>query len=108
MMFQTMNDVTEPFGNPIRRSRTGRPTRYIPWTSFAAAKGVWPSAGGNTFTAAESSGAGPTAHELSHNLGIADNYNNPYGIPQRRDYSGPWDMLSRGSFNGPGGPTGGG
>ena len=47
---------------------------------------------------------GTYAHELSHNLGIWDNYNNPYGIPQRRDYSGPWDMLSRGSFNGPGGP----
>ena len=104
MMFQTMNDVTEAFGNPDPTKPNWSPTRYIPWTSFAAGKGVWPSAGGNTFTAAESSGAGTYAHELSHNLGIADNYNNPYGIPQRRDYSGPWDMLSRGSFNGPGGP----
>ena len=104
MMFQTMNDVTEAFGNPDPTKPNWSPTRYIPWTSFAAGKGVWPSAGGNTFTAAESSGAGTYAHELSHNLGISDNYNNPYGIPQRRDYSGPWDMLSRGSFNGPGGP----
>ena len=104
MMFQTMDDVTEPWGNPDPTKPNWSPTRYIPWTSFAAGKGVWPSASGNTFTAAESSGMGTHAHELSHNLGIGDNYNNPYGIPQRRDYSGPWDMLSRGSFNGPGGP----
>ena len=104
MMFQTMNDVPEAWGNPDPTKPNWAPTRYIPWSSFAAAKGVWPSAGGNTFTAGESSGMGTYAHELSHNLGISDNYNNPYGIPQRRDYSGPWDMLSRGSFNGPGGP----
>jgi M6 family metalloprotease-like protein len=104
MMFQTMDDVPDPWGNPDPTKPNWAPTRYIPWTSFAAAKGVWPSAGGNTFTAGESSGMGTYAHELSHNLGIGDNYNNPYGIPQRRDFSGPWDMLSRGSFNGPAGP----
>jgi len=104
MMFQTMDDVTEPFGNPDETKPNWSPTRYIPWTSFAAGKGVWPSAGGNTFTAGESSGMGTYAHELSHNLGIGDNYNNPYGIPLRRSYTGPWDMLSRGSFNGPSGP----
>jgi M6 family metalloprotease-like protein len=104
MMFQTMDDVTEPFGNPDPTKPNWAPTRYIPWTSFAAAKGVWPSAGGNSFTAGESSGMGTYAHELSHNLGIGDNYNNPYGIPLRRSYTGPWDMLSRGSFNGPSGP----
>jgi len=48
------------------------------------------------------------AHELSHVLGIGDNYNNPFGVPAQRDYSGPWEMLSRGTFNGPGGPTAGG
>ena len=104
MMFQTMNDVTEPFGNPDPTKPNWAPTRYIPWSSFAAAAGVWPSAGGNSSTEAESSGMGTYAHELSHNLGIGDNYNNPYGIPLRRAYTGPWDMLSRGSFNGPGGP----
>src|SRR4029079_11799055 len=31
-------------------------------------------------------------------------YNNPYGVPLRRAYSGIWEMLSRGTFNGPGGP----
>lgn len=104
MIFQTMDDVPEPWGNPDPTKPNWAPTRYIPWTSFGAAKGVWPSASGNSFTAAESSGMGTYAHELSHNLGIGDNYNNPYGIPQRRDFTGPWDMLSRGSFNGPGGP----
>jgi hypothetical protein len=44
------------------------------------------------------------AHELSHILGIGDNYNNPFGVPPRRAYTGIWEMLSRGSFNGPGGP----
>jgi M6 family metalloprotease-like protein len=104
MIFQTMDDVPEPWGNPDPTKPNWAPTRYIPWTSFGAAKGVWPSASGNSFTAGESSGMGTYAHELSHNLGIGDNYNNPYGIPQRRDFTGPWDMLSRGSFNGPGGP----
>jgi M6 family metalloprotease-like protein len=104
MMFQTMDDVTEPFGNPDPTKPNWAPTRYIPWSSFAAAAGVWPSASGNSSTEGESSGMGTYAHELSHNLGIGDNYNNPYGIPLRRSYTGPWDMLSRGSFNGPGGP----
>jgi hypothetical protein len=47
---------------------------------------------------------GVYAHELSHIRGIGDNYNNPYGVPPRRAYTGIWEMLSRGSFNGPGGP----
>ena len=44
------------------------------------------------------------AHELSHNLGLPDNYNNPFAVQQVRSYTGPWSMMSRGSFNGPGGP----
>jgi M6 family metalloprotease-like protein len=104
MIFQTMDDVTDEFGNPDPTKPNWAPTRYIPWTSFAAAKSVWPSASGNSSTEGESSGMGTYAHELSHNLGIGDNYNNPYGNPLRRSYTGPWDMLSRGSFNGPGGP----
>ena len=34
----------------------------------------------------------------------ADNNNNPYATPYHRVGSGPWDILDRGSFNGPGGP----
>ena len=33
-----------------------------------------------------------------------DNNNNPYAAPYRRVGSGPWDIMDRGSFNGPGGP----
>jgi hypothetical protein len=44
-------------------------------------------------------------HELSHFLySIGDNNNNPYATPYHRVGSGTWDMLDRGSFNGPGGP----
>ena len=28
----------------------------------------------------------------------------PVRVPARRAYTGPWEMLSRGTFNGPGGP----
>ncbi|MCF3118979.1 M6 family metalloprotease domain-containing protein [Streptomyces arenae] len=87
-----------PFGGNAAR------TRYVPWTSWAAAARIWPNASNGSSTQAESSGMAVYAHELSHILGIADNYNNPYGTPLRRAYTGIWSMLSRGSFNGPGGP----
>ncbi|MFH8557936.1 M6 family metalloprotease domain-containing protein [Streptomyces celluloflavus] len=79
-------------------------TRYVPWTSWQAAARIWPNAMDGSSTQAESSGMAVYAHEFSHILGIADNYNNPYGTPLRRSYTGIWGMLSRGSFNGPGGP----
>jgi M6 family metalloprotease-like protein len=104
MMFQDRDAVTDAFGNPDETKPNWAPTRYVPWTSFASARTIWPSASGTSSTEAESSGMGVFAHELSHNLSIGDNYNNPYGIPLRRSYTGPWDMMSRGSFNGPGGP----
>ena len=78
-------------------------SRYVPWTSWVARTNVWPSASGNSSTEAESSGMATYAHELSHNLSIPDNYNNPFGEVQQRAATGIWDMLSRGSFNGPGG-----
>ena len=43
------------------------------------------------------------AHELTHNLGLPDNYNNPFNTVQQVTATGMWDMMSRGSFNGPGG-----
>ena len=51
----------------------------------------------------EGSGMAVYAHELTHNLGIADNYNNPYAAPFQRPATGYWSMMSRGSFGGPGG-----
>lgn len=105
MKFQTKEDVPDEFGPPDNGSLPNyAATRYVDWTSWAAASTIWPNAGDGSSTQAESSGLGTYAHELTHLLGIGDNYNNPYGNPARRAYTGPWSMLSRGSFNGPGGP----
>lgn len=105
MRFQDREDVTDEFGNPDPTKPNWAPTRYVPWTSFWSAKGIWSHAlPGALSTQGESDGASTYAHEFSHILGVLDNYNNPYGNPVRRSYSGPWDMLSRGTFNGPGGP----
>ncbi|KAI1817673.1 M6 metalloprotease [Poronia punctata] len=104
MKFQTPEDVPAEFGPPDDSVPNWSHTRYVNWTSWASASVIWPNAGDGSSTQAESSGMGTYAHELSHLLGIGDNYNNPYGEPQRRDYAGPFTMLGRGSFNGPGGP----
>ena len=107
MRFTSQDTVTDAFGpkaiDPLHPRGNWASTRYIPWTSWAAAANVWPSAGGNSSTEAESAGMAVYAHELSHNLGIPDNYNNPFTAPYQRTASGMWDMMSRGSFNGPGG-----
>lgn len=102
--FENKEDVTEEFGPPDENMPNWSRTRYVEWTSWAAGSTIWPNAGGGTSTQAESSGMSVYAHEFSHILGIGDNYNNPFGIPMRRAYSGIWEMLSRGTFNGPGGP----
>ena len=78
-------------------------TRYIPWTSWRSAATIWPSASGNNSIEGEGSGMAVYAHELTHNLGISDNYNNPYAAPFQRPATGYWSMMSRGSFGGPGG-----
>ncbi|KAF2014244.1 M6 metalloprotease [Aaosphaeria arxii CBS 175.79] len=105
MKFAGPEDVPEEFGPPGNSTLPNwAKTRYVNWTSWAAASTIWPNAGGGSSTQGESSGLATFAHELSHLLGIGDNYNNPYGVPARRAYTGPWSMLSRGSFNGPGGP----
>ncbi|WP_460402463.1 M6 family metalloprotease domain-containing protein [Actinophytocola sediminis] len=104
MKFPTEQDVTDEFGPPDDTLPNSLDTRYVDWTSWASAATIWPNARSGSSTQAESSGMSTYAHELSHILGIADNYNNPYGIPPRRAYSGIWEMLSRGTFNGPGGP----
>ncbi|WP_414636202.1 M6 family metalloprotease domain-containing protein [Actinophytocola sp.] len=104
MKFQNKEDVTDAFGPPDENLTNWSRTRYVEWTSWASGSSIWPNAGGGSSTQAESSGMSVFAHEFSHILGIGDNYNNPYGIPLRRAYSGIWEMLSRGTFNGPGGP----
>jgi M6 family metalloprotease-like protein len=96
--------VPEAFGPPNNEiPRNWAETRYIPWTSWRSAATVWPNASGTNSLEGEGSGMAVYAHELTHNLGIADNYNNPYIAPFQRAATGYWSMMSRGSFGGPGG-----
>lgn len=104
MKFQKKEDVPAEWGPGDAKLPNWVKTRYVDWSSWAAGSTIWPNAVTGSSTQAESSGMGVFAHEFSHILGIGDNYNNPYGNPPRRAYTGPWEMLSRGSFNGPGGP----
>ncbi|MDQ4005300.1 MAG: M6 family metalloprotease domain-containing protein, partial [Actinomycetota bacterium] len=114
MMFQTKEDVPASFGPPGAGGASPplnnnnepmenySPTRYVPWTSWRAAASHWPNAIGPTTTQAESSGQSVYAHEFSHVRGLPDNYNNPFAN-NIRNYTGYWEMMSRGTFNGPGG-----
>lgn len=105
MLFPDPDSVSEVLGNPDPEQPNWVETRYVDWTSFASGEGIWSHAIPGVYsTQGESDGSSVFAHELSHIFGVLDNYNNPYGNPVRRSYSGPWDMLSRGTFNGPGGP----
>ena len=104
MKWATQDQVPDAFGpkNFDATQANWAITRYVPWTSWASASTIWPNASGNR-RSRPSSGMGTYAHELTHNLGIADNYNNPFGTTLQRAATGPWDMMSRGSFGGPGG-----
>ena len=113
MMWENREDVPAAFGPPGAASGpvlnaagnpipNWSPTRYVPWSSWKAAANHWPNAGGGSSTQAESSGQSVFAHEFSHLRGLPDNYNNPFGDTDR-NYTGYWEMMSRGTFNGPGG-----
>ncbi|WP_372517884.1 immune inhibitor A domain-containing protein [Solirubrobacter phytolaccae] len=106
MRFTGPEAIPDRFGPHPRDALTANwaRTRFAPWTSWASAASIWPTASGDTATAAETTGMGGYAHELSHNLGLDDNYNNPFARTVQRSASGNWDMMSRGSSNGPGGP----
>ncbi|MGA5301703.1 M6 family metalloprotease domain-containing protein [Nucisporomicrobium flavum] len=104
MKFPGKDAVSDAFGPPDDALPNWNATRYVEWTSWQASSNIWPNATAGSSLQAESSGMSTYAHEFSHILGVGDNYNNPYSVPPRRDYSGPWEMLSRGTFNGPGGP----
>ncbi|MCW2607345.1 MAG: hypothetical protein JWO60_2038 [Frankiales bacterium] len=99
----------EELGNPDPSRPNWAKSRYArpdgAWTSFFSAKQPWAHATPGVFsTQGESDGPSTFSHELSHIFGVLDNYGNPFAANADRDYSGPWDMLSRGTFNGPGGP----
>jgi len=100
MKFNTPDDIPPEWGNPDTTKQRWIPTRYVPWTSWKAGQMQW---GLSSIRQGENSGT--ITHELGHYaFRIGDNNNNPYVQPYRRVGSGTWDMMDRGSFNGPGGP----
>ncbi len=100
MKFATKEDIPEAWGNPDKTKPRWVPTRYVPWTSWRAGAQQW---GLSSVRQGESSGT--ITHEIAHfAFRTGDNNNNPYVQPYRRVGSGPWDIMDRGSFNGPGGP----
>ena len=100
MKFASKEDIPAEWGNPDTTKRRWVPTRYVPWTSWRAGAQQW---GLSSVRQGESSGT--ITHEIAHfAFRTGDNNNNPYAAPYRRVGSGPWDIMDRGSFNGPGGP----
>ena len=100
MKFNSRDEITAEWGNPNPDKPRWAPTRYVEWTSWKAGQMQW---GLSSIRQGENSGT--ITHELGHfAFSIGDNNNNPYVKPYRRAGSGPWDMMDRGSFNGPGGP----
>ena len=100
MKFNTKDDIPPEWGNPNPGKPRWVPTRYVSWTSWLAGSQQW---GLSSIRQGESSGT--ITHELGHfAFDLPDLNNNPYVRPFRRAAVGPWDMMDRGSFNGPGGP----
>lgn len=100
MKFNSPEEIPPEWGNPDTTKPAWIPTRYVPWTSWKAGQMQW---GLSSIRQGENSGT--ITHELGHfAFRTGDNNNNPYVQPYRRVGSGAWDMMDRGSFNGPGGP----
>jgi len=100
MKFDTKEDIPPAWGNTDPAKPRWIPTRYVEWTSWLAGSQQW---GLSSMRQGENSGT--ITHELGHfAFRLPDLNNNPYVTPYRRVAAGPWDMMDRGSFNGPGGP----
>jgi M6 family metalloprotease-like protein len=100
MKFQTRDDIPADWGNIDSTLPRWVATRYVPWTSWKAGQMQW---GLSSMRQGENSGT--ITHEIAHYaFDTGDNNNNPYVEPYRRVGSGTWDIMDRGSFNGPGGP----
>ncbi len=100
MKFQTKEDIPAEWGNPDPTMPGWVITRYVPWTSWKAGAQQW---GLSSMRQGENSGT--ITHEIAHYaFNTGDNNNNPYMTPYHRVGSGVWDIMDRGSFNGPGGP----
>jgi putative CocE/NonD family hydrolase len=84
-------------------------TRYVPWTSWWAATGIWSSTGsitvgGRSFRLSmqgETNGNATFSHEFGHIVSIADNY---HADVDRRTHAGLWELMDAGSMTGFGGP----
>ncbi len=100
MKFDSKDDIPPEWGNPDPDKPRWIPTRYVDWTSWLAGSQQW---GLSSMRQGENSGT--ITHELGHfAFRLPDLNNNPYVQPYRRVAAGPWDMMDRGCFNGPGGP----
>ncbi len=100
MKFTTKEDIPPEWGNPNPDMPRWITTRYVEWTSWLAGSQQW---GLSSMRQGENSGT--ITHELGHfAFRLPDLNNNPYVEPYRRVAAGPWDMMDRGCFNGPGGP----
>lgn len=100
MKFASRDDIPAEWGNPDTTKPRWVTTRYVPWTAWKTGQMQW---GLSSVRQGESSGT--ITHEIAHHaFRTGDNNNNPYVQPYRRVGSGPWDIMDRGSFNGPGGP----
>jgi len=100
MKFASKDDIPPAWGNPDPAKPRWVPTRYVAWTSWLAGSQQW---GLSSMRQGENSGT--ITHELGHfAFRLPDLNNNPYVTPYRRAAAGPWDMMDRGCFNGPGGP----
>lgn len=100
MKFKSPDDIPAEWGNPNPAMPRWVPTRYVEWTSWLAGSQQW---GLSSMRQGENSGT--IAHELGHfAFRLPDLNNNPYVQPYRRAAAGPWDLMDRGCFNGPGGP----
>jgi M6 family metalloprotease-like protein len=100
MKFASRDAIPAEWGNPDTAKPRWVVTRYVPWTTWKAGQMQW---GQASVRQGESSGT--ITHEIAHfAFRTGDNNNNPYATPYRRVGSGPWDIMDRGSFNGPGGP----
>ncbi len=100
MKFASKEEIPAAWGNPDPLRPRWVPTRYVEWTSWLAGSRQW---GLSSMRQGENSGT--ITHELGHfAFRLPDLNNNPYIRPYRRVAAGPWDMMDRGCFNGPGGP----
>jgi M6 family metalloprotease-like protein len=100
MKFAGREHIPPEWGNPDRAQPRWVESRFGAWTSWKAAQWIW-----SNSAIVQGESVNTVRHELAHALFlIEDNYNNPFAEPRRRAPAGPWDLMDRGAFNGPGGP----